>query len=85
MKIYILKIIVLMNLLIIKQVDCFNILFGRDLRTVTGRNLALVREESGENPWTPSTTAVREALREREQVQPADVDWRRCSYLVLLL
>ena len=38
------------------------VLSARDL---TGRNVALVREESGEDPWTSSTTAVREVLRER--------------------
>ena len=61
------------------------LLSARDLRTVTGRNIALVSEESGEDPWTATTTAVREALRERELVQPADTDWWRCSYLARLL
>ena len=50
------------------------LLSARDLRTVTSRNVALVREESGEDPWTASTTAMREALRERELVQPEDRD-----------
>lgn len=60
-------------------------LSARDLRTVTGRNVAFVREESGEDPCTVSTATVREALRERELVQPEDRDWWRCSYLTRLL
>ena len=41
------------------------LLAARDLQTVTGRNLALVAELSGLDPWTASSARVREALRER--------------------
>ena len=61
------------------------LLSARDLRTVTGGNVALVMTESGEDPWTASTATVREALRERELVQPEERDWWRCSYLSKLL
>ena len=60
-------------------------LVSRDLRTVTGRNLALVGELSGENPWTVSTHLVRESLRRQETVVPQEMDTWRCSYLSKLL
>ena len=41
------------------------LLTARDLRSVIGRNLALVAEKSGLDPSTASTTRVREAHRER--------------------
>ena len=60
-------------------------LAARDLRTVTGRNVSLVARLSGEDPWTSSTSRVREALREREKVSPAPMDSWRSSYLQTLL
>ena len=60
-------------------------LAARDLRSVTGRNVALVRKLSGEDPWTVSTNRVREALMESERVEPAAMDGWRCSYLSKLL
>ena len=53
--------------------------------TVTGRNLSLVAEQSGQDPWTASTARVREALRERERVDVPETDTWRCVYLGKLL
>ena len=61
------------------------LLAARDLRTVTGRNVSLVATLSGEDPWTSSTSRVREALREREKVSPAPMDSWHFSYLQTLL
>ena len=61
------------------------LLAARDLQTVTGRNLALVAELSGQDPWTASTARVREALREREMVPVPEGDSWRCNYLHKLL
>ena len=61
------------------------LLQARDLRSVTGRNLALVAELSGQDLWTASTNCVREALREREKVEVPETDSWRCSYLAKLL
>ena len=61
------------------------LLSARDLRTVTGRNLALVAEQSGYDPWTASTARVRVALREREMVEVPETGSWRCGYLGKLL
>ena len=67
------------------EVRTVALLVARDLRSVTGRNLALVAEQSGQDPWTASTARVREALREREIVEVPGVDSWRCVYLAKLL
>ena len=61
------------------------LLAARDLRSVTGRNLALVAGLSGQDPWTASTARVRGALRERETVPVPEGDVWRCNYLGKLL
>ena len=67
------------------EVRTVALLMARDQRSVTGRNLALVARQSGQDPWTASTARVREALREREVVEVPQADSWRCSYLSKLL
>ena len=59
-------------------------LVGRDLRTTTGRNLRLIGEESGLDPWVCSSKEVKKVLSENTAEVP-DVDAWRVSYLGLLL
>ena len=59
-------------------------LVGRDLRTTTGRNLRLIGEESGLDPWVCSSKEVKKVLSENTSKVP-DVDAWRISYLGLLL
>ena len=61
------------------------LLSARDLRSVTGRNISLVAQMSGLDPWTANTNTVREALREREQVRTAERDIWRVDYLKKLV
>ena len=61
-------------------------LVGRDIRTVTGRNLRLVGRESDLDPWVVTSSSVKKVLREKEEctsVPPVD-QWR-LPYLGLLL
>ena len=60
-------------------------LAARDPRTVTGKNLALVTEESEEDPWTATIATIWESLWVREQVLPAVTHWWRCQYFAQLL
>ena len=57
---------------------------GRDLRTTTGRNLRLIAEESGLNPWISSSSQVKKALSEQVSDIPEEDTWR-IPYLELLL
>ena len=57
---------------------------GRDLRTVTGRNLRLIRHETGLDPWTVSPALVKQELHDGYGVVPDGEAWR-LSYLGLLL
>ena len=61
------------------------LLGGRDLRSVTGRNLELVAELSGQDPWCASPARVKQALRERELVAVPPTESWRCQYLGKLL
>ena len=54
---------------------------AKNLISVTGRNLALVVEQNGKDPWTSSLARVREALREREMVEVPEADGLLCFYL----
>ena len=57
------------------------LLAGRDLRTVTGRNLKLVEEKSGQDPWVASPAGVRECLSTLEEAPVSELDWWRIKYL----
>jgi hypothetical protein len=48
-------------------------LMGRDLRSVTGRNLRLLKDETGLDPWTSSPAMVKKELAEgKDQVPDGD-------------
>jgi hypothetical protein len=59
-------------------------LVGRDMRTVTGRNLRLVKDETGLCPWLESSVKVKSVLAKvKVEIPPGD-HWR-LGYLGLLL
>ena len=55
------------------------LLGARDLGSVTGRNLALVTELSGQDPWTASSARVRQALMDKEIIPVPETDGWRCE------
>ena len=55
------------------------LLGSRDLRSVTGRNLSLIADLTGLDPWCSSTARVRAVLLEREKVEPDPADVWRCE------
>jgi hypothetical protein len=57
---------------------------GRDIRTTTGSNLALVREVTVLDPWSCSSGQVRKVLGEVESEVPAQDHWI-IAYLEKLL
>ena len=57
---------------------------GRDLRTVTGRNIRLLRDESGLDPWTMTSAGMKRALDKKEVGVPVGEEWR-LPYLGKLL
>jgi hypothetical protein len=59
-------------------------LVGRDLRTVTGRNLPFLNDESGLDPWTESPARVKSVLSKRQDQVPVGEEWR-LPYLGKLL
>ena len=71
--------------LIFAQVRTSALLVARDLRSFTGRNVALVTELSGQDPLCASPARVRQALGEREMVAVPDTESWRCQYLERLL
>ena len=60
-------------------------MMGRDLRSTTGRNLMLVKDISGLDPWVCSPNKLKEVLQEREQVMVPTQDMWRVKYLCTLL
>ena len=46
---------------------------GRDLRTTTGRNLRLISNETGADPWSESPAKIKKVLAEQPVVVP-DID-----------
>ena len=60
-------------------------LAGRDMRTTTGRNLNLLRELSGLDPWVFGGARIKEELVKVEEVAVADADQWRLIYLRKLL
>ena len=61
------------------------LLAGRDLWSVTGRNLRLLHKESGQDPWTISPSRIRECLTLNECVPIPETDMWRVRYLHKLL
>ena len=60
-------------------------LLARDIQSTTGRNIALIRELSGLNPWSNSVTTIRQALVSEERVEVQQQDEWRIPYLCSLL
>ena len=67
------------------EVTTASLLLARDLRTTTGRNVAIVEETSGQDVWAASPERVRYAIMERETVFPPVEDAWRLPYLDKLL
>ena len=60
-------------------------LLARDRQSVTGKNLLLVQELSGINPWTATPGRLKAALQAEEVVDVPALDRWRLSYLSSLL
>ena len=66
------------------EVQVLSRLLARDRMSVTGKNLALIKELTGLNPWAASLVRIKEALTLQEQVGVPPTDIWRLPYLVNL-
>ena len=60
-------------------------LLARDLQSITGKNLHMIKELTKLNPWDTPLAQISAALAEEEVVELAEVDAWRLPYLVTLL
>ena len=60
-------------------------LLARDVQSVTGSNLNLIRDLTKFDPWTVSKKMLREALIDNERVEVPSNDRWRLPYLVKLV
>ena len=60
-------------------------LAGRDLRSPTGRNLKLLEEYTGIDPWVFGSARLKEELLKWEAVETPEEDIWRVDYLFKLL
>ena len=60
-------------------------LTARDIRTTTGKNVKLVSEKSGLDPWVYGSARIKEELARAEIVEVAETDQWRTDYLRKLL
>ena len=60
-------------------------LAGRDIRSNAGSNLALLRSETGLDPWEVSNSQLKAALLRESRVETPPMDFWRPSYLAKLL
>ena len=67
------------------EVQVAALLAARDIRSSTGSNLAMLREETGLDPWTCSKGQLRAALLQAEQVPVPAADAWRVPYMRRLL
>ena len=67
-----------------KEVRLIAQISAHDKCSTTGINIAKIANETGLNPWTATSAAVRQALQEREEVVPERAEWR-LPYLEKLL
>ena len=58
---------------------------SRDIQSVTGRNLKLIENTAKLNPWTTSSSRIKNALFLEEAVEVPVVDRWRLPYLCSLL
>ena len=57
---------------------------SRDLRSVTGRNMRLIENETGLSPWQQSPARIKQVLTSFREEVPAADQWRP-AYLGRLL
>ena len=67
------------------EVQVLSRLLARDIQSVTGKNLTLLKELSNLNPWVTKQCQLRSALIAAEMVEVPLVDQWRLSYLLSLL
>ena len=67
------------------EVQVLSRLLARDRQSVTGKNLLLVQELSGINPWTATPGRLKAALQAEDVVDVPALDRWRLSYLSSLL
>ena len=67
------------------EVQVLSRLLARDIQSVTGKNLTLLKELSNLNPWVTKQCQLRNALIAAEMVEVPLVDQWRLSYLLSLL
>ena len=60
-------------------------LAGRDIRSTTGKNLALLKESSGLDPWAFGSARLKAELAKNELVDTPPLDQWRVKYLADLL
>ena len=68
-----------------QEVSVMANLAGRDLGSATGRNLRLLEESSGLNPWEFGSSRIKQELVKREVVEVPATDTWRVKYLGSLL
>ena len=68
-----------------KEVQILSRFLARDVQSVTGKNLQLLLELTGLNPWTASQAKLRDVLAAEEAVEVAAQDTWRVPYLCSLL
>ena len=67
------------------EVQVLSRFLARDVQSVTGKNLTLLKEVSSLNPWTTKQCQLRNALIAAELVEVPFVDQWRLPYLWSLL
>ena len=67
------------------EVQVLSRYLARDVQSVTGKNMRLVQETTGLDPWTTSQGRLRSALVEAEVVEVPTMDRWRLPYLCSLL
>ena len=67
------------------EVRTVALLVARDIRTTTGKNLDLIRQEANMDPWTVKSHAVKKKLTQSETVDVREEDKWRVKYLAKLL
>ena len=68
-----------------KEVQVLCRYVARDVQTVTGKNLKLLKDITGMDPWTTSNGRLKEALVGAELVEVPERDRWRLPYLGSLL
>ena len=67
------------------EVRILSRLLARDVRSVTGKNLKLIKELTKLNPWNTPIAHIKVALYNEEAVEVPELDGWRLPYLVTLL